>query len=343
MSLRAIEKSFFDLYWHLDPVAATQAGVAGHDDRYGRFSTPALTPHLAALKSIAAALEEANAADLEEEIDRTALLNEIRVMLRRFEQLKPQAKNPEFWLSHLLGGLHHLLLSADRTPAEKAAAAIGRLEDIPDFLDDVRAGLEEPVRVFVETAMRMTEGGRLLVNELATALCAQSPSHAERLAAAPEQASAALLKYESNLERWLDMGTEQFANGEDAFNFLLHYQHALRDTAPELWRYGLRLKKEIEADLVRLATRLDGGSTPWPALVDKLRADHPRPGELVDAYAKEMTRAREFVEERGLAPIPQTPLGVIPTPAFMRPVIPYAAYDSPGAYSRNRTGWFYVT
>jgi len=27
----------------------------------------------------------------------------------------------------------------------------------------------------------------------------------------------------------------------------------------------------------------------------------------------------------------------------MRPVIPYAAYDSPGAYSRDRTGWFYVT
>jgi len=134
MSFRDLEKSFFDLHWQLDPVAATQAGVPGHDDRYGRFSPAALAPHLAALKSIAIALEGANAADLEEEIDRTALLNEIRVMLRRFEDLKPQAKNPEFWLSHLLGGLHHLLLAADRTPAEKAAAAIGRLEDIVDHM-----------------------------------------------------------------------------------------------------------------------------------------------------------------------------------------------------------------
>src|SRR5258706_13591157 len=167
MSFRDIEKSFFDLFWHRDRVAATQAGVPGHDDHYGRFSPAALRPHLAALKSIAAALEESNATDLDEEIDRTALLNEIRVMLRRFEQLKPQSKNPEFWLSHLLGGLHHLLLSADRTPAEKAAAAIGRLEDIPDFLADLRVGLEEPVRVFVDTAMRMTDGGRLLVKELA--------------------------------------------------------------------------------------------------------------------------------------------------------------------------------
>ena len=341
MSFRDIEKSFFDLYWHMDPVAATQAGVPGHDDHYGRFSPGALTPHLAALKSIASALEESSATDLEEEIDRTALLNEIRVMLRRFEKLKPQSKNPEFWLSHLLGGLHHLLLSADRTPAEKAAAAIGRLEDIPAFLDDFKASLEEPVRVFVETAMRMTEGGRLLITELAAALGAQAPMHAARLSAAAERASAALLAFDSNLARWLEMGTEQFAIGEEAFNFLLHYQHALRDTAPELWRYGLRLKEEIEADLVRLAKRLDG--VPWPELVDKLRGDHPAPNELVDAYSREMARARDFVEQRKLAPIPTAPLGVIPTPAFMRPVIPYAAYDSPGAYSRDRTGWFYVT
>src|SRR3989449_8161571 len=209
MSLRDIEQSYFDLYWHMDPVSATQAGVPGHDDHYGRFSPAALAPHLAALKSIASALEEATADDVEQEIDRTALLNEIRVTLRRFEKLKPQAKNPEFWLSHLLGGLHHLLLSADRTPAEKAAAAIGRLEDIPAFFDDLRATLEEPVRVFVETAVRMTEGGRLLVRELAVALGAQAPMHAARLNTAAEEAGIALTKFDANLARWLERSEER--------------------------------------------------------------------------------------------------------------------------------------
>src|SRR5690348_11512359 len=206
MSFRELERSFFDLYWHLDPVAATQAGVAGggYDHRYGRFSTAALAPHLAALKSLAASLEEVSVANIEEEIDRTALLNEIRVMLRKFEKLKPQAKNPEFWLSHLLGGLHHLLLSGDRTPEEKAAAVIGRLEDIPAFLDDVRSALEEPVRVFVETALRMTEGGRMLIKEIATALAAQAPAHAARLSTAADEASQALLRFDQNLERWLE-------------------------------------------------------------------------------------------------------------------------------------------
>jgi uncharacterized protein (DUF885 family) len=339
---RAIERSFFDLRWHLDPVSATQAGVSGYDDRYGRFSPGALSPHLAALKSLAAALEEATVDGLDDEIDRTALLNEIRVMVRRFETLRPQATNPEFWLSHLLGGLHHLLLSGDRTPEHKAVAAMGRLEDIPAFVDDARATLTEPVRVFAETARRMSEGGRLLLSEVAATLSAGSPAHADRLTAAADRATAALAGFERDLDGWLDTGGDHFAVGDDSFNFLLHYQHALRDTAPELWRYGLRLKEEIEADLQARAARLDGGR-PWPEIADQLRADHPSATERVDAYAKEMARAREFVAAKGLAPIPDAPLGVVPTPAFLRPVIPFAAYDCPGAYTRDRTGWFYVT
>ena len=78
-------------------------------------------------------------------------------------------------------------------------------------------------------------------------------------------------------------------------------------------------------------------------MVDRLRADHPTAETLVQSYAREMARARDFVAARGLAAIPDAPLDVVPTPAFMRPLIPFAAYDSPGPYSTDRTGWFYVT
>src|SRR5205823_3423448 len=262
-SFREIERSYFDLRWHVDPVGATQAGVKTYDDRYGRFSPGALAPHLAALKSIAAALEESAADQLDDEIDRTALLNEIRVTLRRFERERPQTKNPGFWLSHLLGGLHFLLGRRDRSPEERAVSLAGRLEDVPGLLDDARAALVEPVRVFVETALRINEGGLSLVREVAAGL-------GERGRAAADAAAAAMAAFAHDLER-------------------------------------------------------------WPA------------SALVDAYAGEMARARDFVASRGLAPIPDAPLDVVPTPAFMRPVIPFAAYDPPGAYSRDRTGWFYVT
>jgi hypothetical protein len=56
-TLRELERSYFDLRWHMDPVAATQAGVTAYDDRYGEYTVPALAAHLAALKSLATALE----------------------------------------------------------------------------------------------------------------------------------------------------------------------------------------------------------------------------------------------------------------------------------------------
>ena len=339
-AFRDLERSYFDLRWHFDPVAATMAGLTTHDERFGRYSPAALAPHLAALKSIALALEEATVDDLQAEIDRTALLDEIRVTVRQFETDRPQAKNPEFWLTHLFGGLYGLLRRADRGSEANAAAVAARLEDVPALLDDARAALTEPVRLFTETALQMCPGGVLLVRDIRSAY-ADGPV-AERLGAAAETAGAALAAFEHDLDRWEESGSDHFAIGEDGFNFLLHYQHALRDTAPELWRYGLRLKDEVVADLTARAQRLSG-SGDWPALAEKLRGDHPSASELVEAYAAEMERARLFVATRGLAPIPSVPLDVIATPEFMRPLIPFAAYDSPGPYSTDRTGWFYVT
>ena len=335
-----LERSTFDLRWHFDPVAATLAGLTLYDDRFGRYSKPALTPHLAALRSLSLALEEATTGDLATEIDRTALLNEIRVTIWQFEKDRPQAKNPEFWLSHLFSGLHGLLRRADRGSAANAASMAARLEDVPALLEDARAALVEPVRMFAETALQMCPGGVLLMREISAAYAAAPGG--ERVAAAAERAGAALAGFEHDLDRWAESGSEHFALGEEGFNFLLHYQHGLRDTAPELWRYGLRLTDEVIADLGRMAERI-AGTADWPALVERLRGDHPSAEGLVAAYAREMERAKEFVTARGLTAMPAVPLDVIETPEFMRPLIPFAAYDSPGPYAAEPRGLFYVT
>src|SRR4029077_2432306 len=134
-----LARSYFDLRWHLDPVGASQAGVTSYDGRLGRYGKATLTPHLAALRALAAALEEASTDSLDEEIDRTALLNDVRVTLARFEKEKPQTKNPEFWLSHLLNGLHVVLARRDSDPEQRARSLLERLEEVPAFLDDARA------------------------------------------------------------------------------------------------------------------------------------------------------------------------------------------------------------
>src|SRR5207247_1800138 len=187
--------------------------------------------------------------------------------------------------------------------------------------------------------LRMAEAGLVLIKEMPAAVGAEVPAQTERVTAAAAAAAAALTDFTHSLERWSETGSDLFAVGEDAFNFRLHYDHALRDTAPELWRYGHGLKDESHAALTAGANRLGANRRPWPDVAARRRQDPPPADALVAAYAKEMERAREFVAARRLAPIPDAPLNVVPTPAFLRPIIPFAAYDSPGAYSPDRNGW----
>ncbi|OYV72304.1 MAG: hypothetical protein B7Z72_05055, partial [Gemmatimonadetes bacterium 21-71-4] len=139
-----------------------------------------------------------------------------------------------------------------------------------------------------------------------------------------------------------DRADGDFAIGRTQFDFRLHFEHALRDSAPALLRYGETLVRDVQGDLEARAEALAPG-VPWRALIGRLRANHPARGDLVAAYAAAMERARRFVAERGLVSIPEGSLQVVATPPFMQPLIPFAAYDPPGAFGAARVGWFYVS
>src|SRR3989449_9969332 len=84
--------------------------------------------------------------------------------------------------------------------------------------------LVAPVRVFVETALRVNEGGLLLVQAAAGAPTGEGPGGpgaalAERLAAAAAEASAAMAAFTHDLERWLETAGGDFALGRGGLNF----------------------------------------------------------------------------------------------------------------------------
>ena len=341
---RELVSSYLDLRWQLDPVAASQAGVSGQDGRLGTYTKPQVKLALAALKAMASAFEYGETSSLDEEVDQTAVLNDLRMSIARFEREKPHELNPEFHLSHLFDGLFSLLLRRDRTPEERGRALVARLEDAPRFLRDARATLGRPAKVFTETALAVAAGGRALFEDAIPEFVAQCPPATRE--AAREALGAARQEMEEFVAflggELVDRSDAEFAIGRAQFDFRLHYGHALRETAPELLRFGEALIREAESDLERRAERLAPG-VPWRALVERLRRDHPARTGLVAGYAGAMERSRRFVAERGLASVPEGPLEVVATPSFMEPLIPFAAYDPPGAFSDDRTGWFYVS
>ena len=69
-------RSYLDVRWHFDPAAASGAGRTDLDGRLGRFDEESVRQHLVAVRSLSAAAEELEVDDQQEEIDRTALLDE---------------------------------------------------------------------------------------------------------------------------------------------------------------------------------------------------------------------------------------------------------------------------
>jgi len=332
--------SYLDLKWHIDPVEATGAGLPDHDSRLGAYDVESIGEYVAALRSIGSALEACEVGSLDDEIDRTAVLNDLRVTIHRFEVEKPQERDPAFWATHALEGLYLLLALRDRPLQHRAAAAADRIKSLPGFLDVGLEQLNECPEVLVQTGVDVAGAGALLVQEVAQGLV---PEDDPGFSSACVEAERALEAFAQALQaRPLADPPADFAVGEDAFNFRLQYEHALKTTAPELWRYGHQLVEEVEAGLAELAEEIDPG-VPWPEVVEKLRAVHPPGHQLAAAYAAEMDRSLRFVDSQGLVDIPKGKLEVVETPGFLRPIIPFAAYQPPGAFSEDRTGRFYVT
>jgi uncharacterized protein (DUF885 family) len=337
-------RSYLDLRWHFDPAQATAFGVTGHDERLGDFSADRMREHLAAFKAIASAVEQLEVDDPQEEIDRTAFLDEVRITIARFERERPHVHDPGFWLAHLYGGFHSLLRRRNHAPRERARGLLGRLRLTPAFLKAARETVQEPPRVFLDTAAALAEAGPRLLTDAAEAARQGDPELAEAVDAALAEAESAISRFDRALRSEFRAHHDDlsFAIGEDQFNRRLHHEHALQAGAPELYRYGLHLSDEVTAEVAALARRLDP-SAPWRTVVERLRSQAAAGPDLVSAFRDSVERARSFLASRDLFTFPEGRLDVVETPAFLRPLMPFAAYIPPAVYGDERTGTFYVT
>ena len=336
-------RSYLDLKYHFDPAAGSAAGRVDQDARLGGFDAETTRAHLAALRSIEGAVEELEPAALDDEIDRTALLGELRTTTYRLTREKPHINNPGFWVGHLFQGLYVLLARTGTEPEALATAVVARLNATPAFLDAALNTLAEPPSVFLDTALGMLGGGGELIAQMVGEFARGTPDSSEELTQAGQVALKALVSFGGALRDRVEPSSDPqaFAIGEEQFSRRLHHEHALAAGPAELWRYGLRLQEEVSEEIVTLARSLD--DRPWRELVDELRNDTPAADQLLTEYRTKLDGACDFVAERDLVALPEGKVDVVPTPTFLRSLVPFAAYEPPPIYLGQATGRFYVT
>lgn len=323
----ALCRSWLDLRWHLDPVAASLAGERAHDTRWGLADAAATREALAALRSLAGACEDLDVESAEEEIDRTALLDELRVAAQRLEHERPHERNPHWWLQHLFDGLW-VLGARGETAAEWTPAFLARLDGLPAQLDAARATLKQPPLVHVDQALAALGGGGALVAEMAGRAAAASAERAEEITATATRALEALRAFGNALNHEIepDHDPHAFALGELAFVQRLHHEHALRGGPGELHRWAMRQREELQAHLAAEARALTG-TDDWRALVVRIVEAAPAPGDLAAAGTAELARLQAVLAATGLVAAEDGPTAAL-TPPHLRSVHPVSLYRS---------------
>lgn len=334
--------AFKDFYLEFHPVLASYMGDHRFDHLLGDQSEEANERFYEGLKDFEARLAEFDPESIPEElaIDEAILHGMLKVLTLEHETLGWHRLLPQTYLETILDGVH-VLLSRDFAPLpDRLKNVLARLKEAPEVLDAAKANLTRPARQWTQTAIEVADGGCDFLDEVVIPLASQQPGLAEAVA----EAKRAIADFRRFLEDdLLPRSDRPIGIGEFLYNFKLRHEHHFDLKADDLLAIGEEARRTTLLQLEESAKRIDAGST-WQELVERHKDDHPKADELLEAYRLEMERARAFVQEKGLATLPEgDTLRVIETPRFIRSVIPYAAYQSPGAYDRVQEGLFYVT
>ena len=341
-------KAMLDEFLRDSPTAATFLGDHRYDDRLGDFTQAGLDDQQ---KRYSAWLEHFNAYDtqgweLDAQIDLTLTRQILKQALRSFEKYRGIYRNPGGGVDECLSGVYALVIRDFAPLPVRMQGILGRLREVPRVLAEARVMIipAEVPPVWAEVALESARQGVGLVAGFIPMLAQATPELQADVNAAAQAAAAALQEYASWIEQTLlPQAQGNFATGKQLFDEILREDHMVSYDSDELLATGWRLLEDTTRQMQAVASQIDPDKT-VTELLEESKHNHPSAEGLLDTYRQAMAAARQFVIDHAIATIPAgEEIRIEPTPEFMRPIIPYAAYSSPGFLEPVQEGVFIVT
>jgi uncharacterized protein (DUF885 family) len=343
----ALSEEFVELYMRHHPVQATMAGIHDYDSKLPDDSAKGLNERVMWLRDLEQRLVASvpwKELPTEQRVDYGLLRSRLAAMRADLEEIRIHTRNPAIYPETALTGIFLLMARQFAPLEERKEAILARLLAVPDYLKSVRPNLQQVPDAYLGIASEVTLSAPSFVDEVTRVLVRAFPGEAERIEHAGERARVGFLQYQEFMDRELESkigGT--FAIGERWMNFKLEREHLLSMDCKALEALGREHVSLTQTALEAEAKKIDP-SRSWRDLVTEAKKRHPEPLRLREAYQAEVERSRQFVADKGLAPMPaEDRLEVIDTPIFLRATTPYAAYLPPAPFDAEQTGYFFVT
>jgi uncharacterized protein (DUF885 family) len=331
------------------PMLATYLGIHEYDGHLAVFSRAAKLGEIEAERRF---LSDVEAIDPDELSEPFRIERELAILSARravFNGDVHRVWERRASASDEVGDALFLLFAREFAPlSERLTSMTQRLEEAPRVLTQARERLgDRPVRLWNEMELKSVASMPALFAEIGAAARGEWDEDApetRRLEAATKAAEAALGNYATWLRGELERATDDFALGAEAYDELIALRSFDGLTTDEILEIGeaqLALNREGRR---KAALEVDPDATEAEVLAS-IKADHPSSFEAaLEGYRDVMFRARDFIREHDLATVPANEsLSVIPTPQYLRNVMPFAAYFQPAKFDAERRGIYIVT
>lgn len=335
-----------------NPEFATQQGDHRFDDRLADASAKAVQENLAWAKHMAGLLRAIPPASLSpaNRVDREILLDNLDASIQEAAEIQSWKHNP---MAYNPGGAIDGLLSREFAPLTTRLLSLkGRLKQVPALLAAGKANLENPPRIYTETAIQQLQGTLGLIRDEVTEAAAKAGLQ-EDLAPAQAEAVKALEDFIAWMKAdLLPRSKGDFRLGKAAFRKQLRTTLSSGLTQEAILARAEASLKATRSEMAKVARPLFEAWFPGrkeadegvviKAVLDHIAQKHPTNDTIVPLATKDLAEATDFVRNHDLMTIPQTPVKVIVMPEFARgSAVAYC--EGPGALEKNGTTFFAIS
>src|SRR5437588_2410400 len=339
-------------YYTFNPSEATSAGLHEFDQQLEERSAASVAAEVRRLRGVLAELARVPEWRLSTEAryDFLVLQSHAAAQLLELEDVRMWRRNPNVYNQLVSSGVDNILKRNYAPIEQRLPSVLARERQIARLLEEARAVLQHPPRVYTETAIAQVAGSVDFFERVVPQMFERaggSQLNAARRAefhAANDQAVAALRAFREWLERdLLPRSTGDFALGAENFRKKLLYEEMVDTPVPALLREGERQLRETQDEMRAVAEEIAPGRGVEAAL-QLLALEHPTADGLVGEARAELDRIRAFIRsEEIMTPPARENLSVAETPEYARS-LSFASLDAPGAFERVATeSFYYVT
>ena len=339
------DRYFEEVFFKYAPTRGTAAGLHQYDSQLEDFSRSSIDAHVAALNDFQGRFENLHlpAGSPDAAADRELLLSDIRATLLELTTIRRWERDPDVYSSGISASAFVIMSRKFASPDERLRSLVEREKQMPAVLDAARQNLENPPRWYTAIALEQLPGIISFFEKDVPAAFqeAKDPDVLRAFAQANGRVVSALRAYQQFLEKeLLPRSNGDYRIGAENFRKKLLFEEAVDLPLDHLLEVGMADLRHNQREFQRAGRQLRPEQTQEQVLQD-LGADHPPPGELLQAFRDTFGDLRRFIEERRIVTIPSPVLPVVEeTPPFMRATT-IASMEPPGPFEKRATEAFF--